>query len=541
MKTEFGDRETQASPGAASPDPDASRVRTLGDLVERAATLWPHRCAWTFDIDGDALTFVEIEQLTRLLAHRLLASGVTSGDRVGVIAPNSVHFPAAWLALARIGAAMVPINTSYGLADAGHVLSHAGVVSLLTTAEFVDFGRDLRSRVPTLGAVWDLTSLVETLRTQPSPSEPLPHLDGDPVANVQFTSGTTGKPKGCILGHDYWLTISRALTEEFPNIASSDTMLTAQPFSYIDPQWNLVTALRAGAGLVVLDRFHPRSFWQKLRDYQVTYFYCIGLMPSLLLKMPPSNEDRRHRVRVIQASNIPVAHHAALEARWGTPWFEVFGMTETGADTFVGPQEHDELIGSGCIGRPRRHRLAKVVDEDGDRCEAGVTGHLLLRGAGMMRGYFDDGEATAAAWRDGWFITGDLAMQDPAGRFYHRGRTKDMIRRSGENVSAAEVEAVLNSHPLVAMSAVVPRPDELRGEEVFAYVVLTDETIDATIAVDDIVRYARREIASFKVPRYWKTVATLPKTTSEKVDKQTLKSPEMQAGAHDTRADKSHD
>jgi carnitine-CoA ligase len=271
---------------------------------------------------------------------------------------------------------------------------------------------------------------------------------------------------------------------------------------------------------VVLDGFHPSSFWAKVREHQVTYFYCLGAMPALLLRMPADPADREHRVRAVQASAIPPALHAALEERWGVPWYEAFGMTETGADMRVTDADHDELVGTGCLGHPASHRKVAITDADGHPVPAGQTGEIRLAGAGMMDGYYGDPEATARAMRDGWFRTGDLGRMDSSGRVYHAGRLKDMIRRSGENVAAREVEEILLTHPAVRLAAVTGVPDEIRGEEVKACYVTSDGTAGVTPA--ELAAFCAERLAAFKVPRYWQPAADLPRTDSERVIKERL-------------------
>jgi len=462
-------------------------VTDLVAAVRRAGELWPERTAWTFD-PGVRLTFGDVDRLTAGYAQALRLKGIGAGDRVAVLLRNQPEFPLVWLALARLGAAMVPVNTRYRTVDAEHLLRDSAAVAVVTTAEF--------------------RPLVESLAVPVLPLEDLVPVEGfeqgpvDPGAavNIQYTSGTTGSPKGCVLSHRYWTTLGASMVEEFPRLVAEDVMLTAQPFYYIDPQWNVVSALLAGAELVVLDGFHPSSFWDKVREHEVTYFYCLGAMPTLLLRMPESPLDRSHRVRAVQCSAIPPSLHAVLEARWGVGWYEAFGMTETGADIRVGAEEHDELVGTGCLGRPAAHREVKVVD-----------GELLLRGPGMMDGYL----GLPSVLRDGWFPTGDLARLDEQGRVYHLGRIKDMIRRSGENIAAHEVEEVLLSHPAVTLAAVVGVPDEIRGEEVKAFVV-------GAVSEEELAGYCAERLASFKVPRYWEFRDDLPRTPSERVAKQLL-------------------
>ncbi|WNV88432.1 AMP-binding protein [Umezawaea sp. Da 62-37] len=456
--------------------------------VRRAGALWPERVAWTFD-PGVRLTFGDVDRLTAGYAQALRSRGIGEGDRVAVLLRNQPEFPLFWLALARLGAAMVPVNVKYRSVDAEHLLRDSSAVAVVTTAEFRPLVDEL-SAVPVF--------LVEDL----APEDGFEQQEIDPGAavNIQYTSGTTGAPKGCVLSHTYWTTMGESLVEEFPNLSADDVMLTAQPFHYLDPQWNVVAALLAGAELVVLDGFHPSSFWDRVREHDVTYFYCLGAMPTLLLRMPGSPLDREHRVRAVQCSAIPPSLHAALEGRWGVGWYEAFGMTETGADIRVGADDHDELVGTGCLGRPAAHREARIVD-----------GELQLRGPGMMDGYL----GLPSVFRDGWFPTGDLARIDDRGRLYHLGRIKDMIRRSGENIAAYEVEEVLLSHPAVSLAAVVGVPDEIRGEEVKAFVV-------GAVSAEDLAAYCAERLASFKVPRYWEFRDDLPRTPSERVAKQLL-------------------
>ena len=466
-------------------------VSALLDAVER----WPERPAWTFVTPDEetTLTYGAVEEQTAIRAQALRERGVGPGDRVAVMLDNVPDFPILWLALARLGAAIVPLNVRYRTADAQHLLDDAGVRLAVTATAYVDLLRGL-SPAPEVVPVEDLLPTGGPFQQGP--------VDPGSIVNVQYTSGTTGRPKGCLLSHRYWTTLGNSLVEEFPRIDSDDVMLTAQPFFYLDPMWNVVTALMAGAHLVALDGFHPSTFWQQVRRHEVTYFYCLAAMPTLLLKMPADPRDRDHRVRAVQCSAIPPALHADLEERWGVPWFEAFGMTETGADIRVSPADHDELVGSGCLGHPAAHREVRLDD----------GGQLWLRGPGMMDGYLGHPDPFV----DGWFPTGDLARLDEQGRVYLEGRLKDMIRRSGENIAAREVEDVLLAHPAVRLAAVVGVPDEIRGEEVKAYVVAPG------VSPDELAAWCAERLASFKVPSTWEFRDDLPLTASHRVEKAKL-------------------
>ncbi|MBV9793410.1 MAG: AMP-binding protein [Actinobacteria bacterium] len=499
--------------GAAEP----ALAATLAAAVHAAGQRWPDRIAWRFD-PGDQLTFADVSRLTAGYAQELSDRGVRAGDRVAVLLANEAAFPLTWIALSRLGAAAVPVNTRYQTADATHVLTAGRASAIVTGAQFGPLLERLPAGLPALGRVIPAAELATAAARAAVPAGFTPP-DPAATANVQFTSGTTGRPKGCLLSNRYWALLAASLVSEFPYLSETDVMLTAQPFHYIDPQWNVAAGLLAGAELVILDGFHPSSFWAKVREHQVTYFYCLGAMPGLLLRMPPDPADRQHRVRAVQCSAIPPALHATLEERWGVPWYEAFGMTETGGDLRVTDADHDELVGSGCLGGPARHRQVRISSGDGQPLAAGQTGEITLAGPGMMDGYDGDPEATAQVFRDGWFHTGDLGWMDSQGRVYHAGRLKDMIRRGGENVAAREVEEVLLTHPQIRLVAVVAVPDEIRGEEVKAYYVTSD---GAAVEAAELAAWCRERLARFKVPRFWQAAPDLPRTDSERVIKKQL-------------------
>jgi crotonobetaine/carnitine-CoA ligase len=341
------------------------------------------------------------------------------------------------------------------------------------------------------------------------------------LLNIQYTSGTTGFPKGCMLTHRYWLLIGRTASEQY-HALPNDVDLTAQPFYYMDPQWNTVLCMMMGISLVIMHRFSPSKFWQAVKENNVTWFYILGTMPFYLLKQeenPAIEQD--HKLRFVLCSGIVPQFHAVFEKRWNVPWREVYGMTETGGDLFV-PLEDHESVGTGAMGAVVSTKEARVVDANGREVPDGEIGELIIRGEPMMLGYWKKPEATAETIVDEWLHTGDLVFKDPKGYFHWTGRLKDMIRRSGENISAVELEGVLLEHPKIKLATCLPVPDELRGEEVKAYIVLQDGESQDTVPPQAIVEFAKQKLAYFKVPRYIEYVADLPRTPSERIEKHKL-------------------
>lgn len=497
---------------------------SLACLSRRAALTWPNSPALVFDATGDVLTFAQFDGRTNAIAESLRNAGVEAGDRVVVCSANAPLFPLAWFGILKAGAIMVPLNTAYRAEDAQHLLELAEPKAAFCDLDRVHLIAALQDRIPSLklvivaGAVdkqgWcNLDEFAPGLRDKP----PAGQLSGDTVANIQFTSGTSGLPKGCVLTHRYWLELAGAVDASVISLSLTDATLTAQSFSYLDPQWAFVLTLLSGARLVVLDRFSPSRLWEKIVEHDVSFFYCLAAMPLMLLSCSATAAERAHRLRVIMCSAIPADRHGELEARFGVPWIEAYGATETGSDLGVAWADHAATIGSGTIGKALAHREAVIVDEAFQPVEKEGVGELLIRGSGMMREYWRNPVATADAFYGDWYRTGDLARTDAQGFFYLVGRRKDMIRRAGENIAAVEVENVLQQHPDVVLAACIAVPDPIRNEEIKVFVVRS-----ADVDVESLAAFLEPRLARFKIPRFWSFVQNLPMTPSERVAKPLL-------------------
>ena len=511
-------------------------VLDIPTLTARAAACWGERCALSFDASGERLSFHDVETRSNKIANALISHGVDAGDRVALMLRNRPEFALAWLGIVKAGAVMVPLNVYYKTTDAGYLLEHAGVTWVVCEQDLLPIITAAAPQLPqqavvTVGDEGTFETFVGAASTQ----RPMVTVVPESLANIQYTSGTTGSPKGCLLSHSYFLRFGWRVATSHEGLSESDVMLSAQPFYYVDPQWNFITSLLVGAQLVVLDRFHPSTFWERVRANKATWFYCLGVMPKLLLKTPAHPDDRNHHVRRVTCSAIPALDHREIEQRWGTPWYETFGMTETGLDIAVSVEEHDELVGSGCIGRAFATREARIVAPDDRPVARGEPGELVLRGPGLMDGYYRNEKATAETFRNGWMHTGDIARMDEDGRIFYLGRLKDMIRRSGENIAAAEVEEVISQHSAVRLAACVAVPDDVRGEEVKAYIVVQPGFSRDDVSPEDLSAFCADKIAYFKVPRYWAFAEDLPRTPSEKIIKSAIVAGQndLRLGAYD--------
>ncbi len=471
------------------------------------------------------VTYEDFLEIAHRVANGLLSLGVKKGDKVAILLPNRVEFPYAWLAANSIGAVMVPVNARFVDEEVKYVLHHSEARVLITSDDHLQTVGRIKRDLPGLEIIInaddsDASKSVPFSALLESPPR-LRQMDvcGEDDAVILYTSGTTGMPKGCLASHEYFLNLGQIQGQLF-QLTSEDRVFTAQPFYYMDPQWNAIMVMLYNATLVVAERFSTSRFWEQVRDNRISCFYCIGSMTSFLYNMAPSELDKQHHLRMVQTSGIPPRIHQGWEERFGVPVYEIYASTETTADIAV-TQDMDRKVGTACIGRPIPYREVKIVDDNDVEVPQGQVGEIILkRGRGMIKEYYKDPQATEHAFRGGWFHSGDLGYQDEDGDYHFVGRKKDIIRRGGENISAASVEQVLIDHPTILDAAVVAVPDPVRGEEVKAYVVPKP---GEQITPQEVFDFCKEHMAVFKVPRYLEFRDTLPKTPSERVQKQKLR------------------
>jgi crotonobetaine/carnitine-CoA ligase len=496
---------------------------TIRSLFEKSAAKTPNKIF--FILNDQEITYEQFIGTVKRVANGLFSLNVRKGDRVAILLPNCVEFPYAWLAANMIGAVMVPVNGRFVENEIKYILEHSGAKVLVTSSEYLETVNNIRTQLSSLEKVLNINGPSENvvafgdLLKNPPELAPV-EIDGTKdLAAILYTSGTTGAPKGCMATHDYFVNLAYGQADLF-GLTSNDRVLTAQPFYYMDPQWNTLMAMTCSATVVVSEKFSTSKFWNEVRRYGVTCFYCIGSMTSFLYNMPPSPLDKEHKLRVVQTSGISPRIHKAWEERFNVPVYEVYASTETTLDIAV-PLGANRKVGTACIGRPVSHREAKVVDDNDVEVSRGVVGEIVLKkGQGMMLGYYKDDAATEQAFRGGWFHSGDLGYIDEDGDYHFAGRKKDIIRRGGENISAASIEQVLMTHPAILDVAAIPVPDSIRGEEVKVYIVPRP---GSTVSYEEIVKFSVENLGTFKLPRYIELRDSLPKTPSERVQKEKLK------------------
>jgi long-chain acyl-CoA synthetase len=491
-------------------------------LLEDAAREVPEQLLWDFFQGESRATYSEVRDTATALARGLSRQGVRRGTVVAIMLPNVPEYPLSWLAAARLGAVVVPLNPQYTVHEVRYVLEDAEATFAIvhhTCAAVLESALDPHGQldpenVVVVGAAsggrTPFSALVERGRDD-LPKDVGPGLDD--LLNIQYTSGTTGLPKGCLLTHRHWLTCGKVNARRDGRVYRR--ILASTPFFYMDPHWLLLMTLFQRATLFVAERQSASHFMEWVRQHRIEF--C--LFPELVLKQPPSAEDGNNALIRMNIYGVKPDRHAEIEQRFNVIAREAYGMTEMGSVMFM-PMEAIELVGSGSCGIPSPFRECRIVDSHGTVLDTGEVGELQVRGHGRMLGYHRKPEANTAAFDGEWFRTGDLFRQDERGYYYLVGRLKDMIRRSGENVSAQEVERVLRGLPEVLEAAVIGVPDETRGEELLAIVVPAEGT---AVEPDHLFSYCAQSLARFKIPRFLRVETMLPKTPSGKIAKGQLR------------------
>ena len=482
--------------------------------------------AKVYGIEAGDTSYQQMRQAAEGRAAVLAAAGLRPGERIGLYLYNRPDFFVNFLAANSLGLSIVPINPDLRSAELTWLIDHSELRLMIAAAAAPPVLAEVcgKAGVPVIAADGVPPSCASQAPLPPAPPEA-----SKTEAALLYTSGTTGLPKGCQLSQEYFLYAGDWYVEMPPPWGlsqASEVMITPLPLFHMNALACSVMAMVSCAGcLVPLDRFHPSSWQADVRDSGATILHYLGVMPSILMQLPESSDDRDHTVRFGFGAGVDRTLHARFEARFGFPLLEAWAMTETGAGACIAATDPDRRIGLNCFGRAEESVEVLIQREDGQPAGRDEPGELLVRRAGadphfgFFTAYYKNPEATEEAWQGGWFHTGDIVEQDADGFFYFRDRKKNIIRRSGENIAAIEVEAVLARHPDVAQLAVGPVADDLRGDEVACLVVPRNPDQDMQALFDALFALASDQLAYYKAPGWFARVDSLPLTGTQKVQR----------------------
>lgn len=514
----------------------AHTPETLLDVLEVALEHDPDRVF--LETPQGELTVAGLESASLSVAAGLRSEGIEPGDRVALMMGNVPEFVSSWFGILRAGAIEVPVHNAYKGPQLQHVLGESEPRLLIADADLMPRfdGLELpsieRIVVRGRGAPEGLAAMsLDELSGPPDPSADAP-IDRRTISCILYTSGTTGPSKGVALPQGANLQLTQA-NIGLMGYGADDVLYTAFPLFHVNAKFtSVVSALLCGGRLILDERFSASGFWDRMRDRGVTAFNYMGSMLTILDKQPPRLDDSENPVRRCYGAACPPSLWEPFEERFDVQLREHYGMTEVGIATM----NTASASRVGSIGRAAAYFDVAVVGEDDRPLTDGERGEIVVRPrepATIVDHYWRRLDATADAFRDLWFHTGDVGWRDPDGYFHFVDRTKDCIRRRGENVSSFEVESVVNSHPDVLESAAFGVPSELGEEEVAIAVVGRGDRDADPVA---LLNHCQEHLPYFAVPRYVVSAREIPKNASQRIEKFRLRERGIPDGAFDATA-----
>ena len=510
-------------------------LETESNVSTQAFLHIPHQAARGYQDGPVDYTYAQALQVADELGERYAAAGYGRGVRVAVMLDNRAEFFLHFLVLNKLGVSVVPVNSGFLPREIAYVINHSDACLVLCLPCYRDKvsealgGQDARVPIVDTEALSELPACSNTTE----PGEP----DKDTEVAVLYTSGTTGTPKGCMLNNEYFTCMGQwyADIDGYCRLSyGQERMLTPLPLVHMNALCSMMAMIMSGGCIIQLDRFHASTWWETVRESAATCLHYLGVIPAILLNQPETTQDNiGSQVKFGFGAGVDPKHLQRFEERFGFPLVEGWAMTETGTYVCITANKEPRHIGTRCIGKAPAVVEYRLVDEQGNDVAAGAPGELLVRAKGgnprkgFFSGYYKNPEETAKVWEEGYFHTGDVVRISEDGSFHFVDRRKNIIRRSGENIAAVEVENVLFQHPAVANCAVTPVYDETRGEEVGVCVILNDELDKGDNAEQDLAvtlfTFCAERLVYYKVPAWYLFMTDLPMTASQKLQRGEIK------------------
>ena len=498
--------------------------RTIPQLLEMQTEQFPSKTFLFFK--DDEVSFSKLDQIANRIANGLIGLGVEKGDKVCLYMTNCAEYIYCFFGVSKAGAVATPINAMLKGEEITYIINNSDAKVFITQSKFEEVVNKILPECPKIENVIiadaDKTSedklplgrLLECDASCPQVS-----VEPEDVAGIIYTSGTTGRPKGVELTHKNYVVDSEQIVEA-AKMSGNDRFLCILPLFHVNAQ--VVTTLApmcAGAAMILLEGFSPKTFLPALARYKATAFSGVPTVYAILNTLPDAEQYDLSALRfcICGAAPMPVEVFNTFEKKYKTFILEGYGLSEGTCASSINPLDGKRKIGS--IGLPLKGQEMKIFSDKGEELPPGDMGEIVVRGENVMKGYYNNPKATADTLRDGWLYTGDLGYVDEEGYFYIVGRKKEMIIRGGENIYPKEAEEVLYRHPAIMEAAVIGIPDKMWGEEVMAFIVL-NEGFEMT--ADEVIAYCKEHLADFKCPRKVAFVEGFPKTATGKIQKNKL-------------------
>ncbi|MEX2520238.1 MAG: AMP-binding protein [Paracoccaceae bacterium] len=524
--------------------------KTIGEVFDEAAARWPEAAFLIAPApDGGApriLSYAEAARAVARHAAALAAAGYGHGDRAALLMGNRPEFFLLKLAMSRLGISLVPVNPDYRAGEVAYLIDDSGVDLLLTEAarrDLMEAGLAEAAGSPPLAIFEEMEAgLPRKTGVRREAGPPAPATE----ASLIYTSGTTGRPKGCVISHEAELMYGAAyllIPAPVGLREAGERVLNPLPLFHVNAGiLSFHAVMLSGNAQIIPERFSGSTWWRDIAATKSTVFHYLGVIISVLMTDKSAGKAEAASLRAAIGAGVEPALHGAFEARFGLPLIEVWGMTEM--CRIIAIAEEPRMIDTRAVGRARPDLECRIVDQEGRDAAPGEPGELALRHSaatprkGFFSGYLNKPEATEEAWLGGWFHTGDTMSMDESGTIFFIDRAKNIIRRAGENIAAAEVENCLFEDERVAAVACVAAPDEIREEEVLACVVLAEGVAADAATARALFDHAFARLAYFKPPGWVRFMAALPVTGTQKVLKHKIfpEGADPRDGAFDFRA-----
>nr|WP_295970111.1 crotonobetaine/carnitine-CoA ligase [uncultured Bacillus sp.] len=509
--------------------------KTLRDMWDELAQIHNQKTALIFeDFQGrmSEFTYSELNEEINKTANLFLDLGIKKGERVAVQLHGSPEFLMCWFGLAKIGAVLVPINTQYKEEEMGYILDKCGVTHVVIEEQFLPIYEnrkassemDLHSIIIARSAkkIPGTLNFADMRKSQPGELKEIRPLSSDDTAEILFTSGTTSNPKGAVLTHCN-IIFSGIFGAWEGALTKNDRFLTVYPPFHVDFQLNaVVPAFTVGATMIIVEKYHASTYWKQICDYKVTFTHCIPMIVRTLLLQPQQEWEKNHCIRdIFFCLSLTDKEKADFEERFAVKLLNCYGSTETLVGVITDFPFDERKWPS--VGKAGLSYEAKIVDSEGNELPPNSIGEICIKGVPgrtLFKEYYNDPEATAKTLKPGgWMYTGDKGYADEAGWFYFVDRKVNMIKRSGENISATEIEKILMDHPKIAEAAVIGVPDPVRDQAVKAFILLKE---GEELSTEEILSYSQSRMAEFKVPSFIEIITSFPRTCTGKVQKKLL-------------------